>query len=127
MINRELIAEALYTAYCQAVGGVAFNGESLPDWETFYTDDTKEKQANAWLAAADRATQLLTPEEIPPHQKRVIREQQKLEEKLTALSKFIAGSPIFKTLPDEERDDLIRQQQAMERYNSVLKSRINRF
>ena len=60
MIDREYIAEQLYIAYCQAVGGKAFNGDPLPDWETFYTDETKEKQANAWLAAADRAIQLLT-------------------------------------------------------------------
>lgn len=61
MIDRIYIASELYRAYCEAVGGKAFNGDPLPDWETFYTDDTKAKQANAWLAAADRAIQLLQP------------------------------------------------------------------
>lgn len=61
MINREIVAEALYTAYCAAVGGVNFNGDPLPDWATFAADPTKEKQSNAWLAAADRAMELLTP------------------------------------------------------------------
>lgn len=59
MINRETVAEALYTTYCEAVGGVAFNGDPLPGWQQFSTDPTKEKQANAWLAAADRAMRLL--------------------------------------------------------------------
>ena len=59
MINREIVAEELYTAYCAAVGGVAFNGDPLPDWATFFADPSKEKQSSAWLAAADRAIQLL--------------------------------------------------------------------
>lgn len=59
MINREIVAEELYTAYCAAVGGLAFNGYPLPDWATFFADPSKEKQSSAWLAAADRAIQLL--------------------------------------------------------------------
>lgn len=66
MINREYIASELYRVYCEAVGGKAFNGDTLPDWETFYTDETKAKQANAWLTAADRATQLLASAEEEP-------------------------------------------------------------
>lgn len=59
MINREVVAEELYNAYCTAVGGVAFNGDPLPDWATFSADPNKEKQSNAWLSAADRAINLL--------------------------------------------------------------------
>lgn len=33
MINRETVAKELYETYCTAVGGVAFNGDKLPDWE----------------------------------------------------------------------------------------------
>lgn len=62
MINRDIVAEALYTTYCAAVGGVAFNGDPLPDWDTFVSDPAKTKQSEAWLAAADRAMQLLLPE-----------------------------------------------------------------
>lgn len=60
MINRESIADALYTAYCEAVGGVTFNGDPLPKWANFVADPKKEKQAQAWLITADRAIQLLT-------------------------------------------------------------------
>lgn len=60
MINRDIVAEELYTAYCAAVGGVAFNGDPLPNWESFSTDPSKQKQAGAWLAAADRAIELLS-------------------------------------------------------------------
>lgn len=59
MINRYIVAEELYTAYCAAVGGVAYNGDPLPSWEEFSADPSKEKQTNGWLAAADRAMELL--------------------------------------------------------------------
>lgn len=29
---KETVAEAICEAYCAAVGGVAFNGDVLPDW-----------------------------------------------------------------------------------------------
>jgi hypothetical protein len=59
MINRDIVAKELYTTYCVAVGGVAFNGEPLPDWDTFVADPAKKKQSDAWLSAADRALDLL--------------------------------------------------------------------
>lgn len=49
------LAEKMYTAYCQAVGGVAYNGDPLPDWETFKADPAKQKQAFAWVEAAEEA------------------------------------------------------------------------
>lgn len=59
MINREIVAKELYTAYCAAVGGVAFNGDLLPDWDTFAADPAKSKQSEAWLTTADRAMALM--------------------------------------------------------------------
>lgn len=46
-------AEQLYEIYCAAVGGVAFNGETLPKWPEFAADPKKEKQANGWREAAN--------------------------------------------------------------------------
>jgi len=40
-----------YDTYTKEVGGVAFNGDKLPDWKEFGSDPSKEKQANAWRAA----------------------------------------------------------------------------
>lgn len=54
MENDEL-AEKLYTAYCQAVGGHAYNGDTLPDWKTFRSDPKKRTQSNAWLVVASTA------------------------------------------------------------------------
>jgi hypothetical protein len=48
----DLIAERLYTIYCAAVGGTAFNGDPLPDWKTFRADPSKTKQSDAWVAVA---------------------------------------------------------------------------
>ena len=45
-------AALLYDAYCKAVGGVAFNGDPLPDWEAFRADPSKQKQSDAWIEVA---------------------------------------------------------------------------
>ena len=49
------LADHFYSAYCSAVGGKAFNGEPLPDWESFAADPAKTKQREAWLATANAA------------------------------------------------------------------------
>lgn len=54
-VNREKLAKLMYTRYCEAVGGKAFNGDPLPGWDEFSTDPAKEKQANAWREAATAA------------------------------------------------------------------------
>jgi len=66
----EELAGQMYTAYCEAVGGVAYDGKPLPAWPEFSTDPTKQKQAAGWLAAAKVAalnatvdTPALTPQE----------------------------------------------------------------
>ena len=55
----EEVARAMYDSYCEAVGGKAFNGDTLPKSEKFFTDTTKEKQANAWRVAAQTAWKYL--------------------------------------------------------------------
>lgn len=60
MINEYIVAERLYTTYCQAVGGKAFNGDPLPNWEEFYNDESKKKQSIAWVETARAAMFLLT-------------------------------------------------------------------
>jgi hypothetical protein len=44
----ETEASRLYTAYCAAVGGKAFNGDPLPSWADFSNDPSKQVQADAW-------------------------------------------------------------------------------
>ena len=58
MINEYIVAERLYTAYCQAVGGVNFKGDPLPNWEEFYNDPEKQVQVRGWLKAAEAAIDL---------------------------------------------------------------------
>jgi hypothetical protein len=58
-ISREVLAEVLYEHYCHAVGGFAFNGDQLPGWKEFSSHPDKQKQANAWLATADKAIEIL--------------------------------------------------------------------
>jgi hypothetical protein len=53
------LARDLYTIYCRAVDGHAWNGDPLPEWDTFANDPTKsmqaEKAVNAWRAVAQHA------------------------------------------------------------------------
>lgn len=51
----ERTAGVMYAAYCEAVGGKAFNGDPLPAWQEFRADPSKQKQSFAWVAAADAA------------------------------------------------------------------------
>jgi hypothetical protein len=52
---QEELAHRMYDDYCNAVGGKAFNGDPLPQSEEFFSDETKQKQANAWRVAAKTA------------------------------------------------------------------------
>lgn len=48
----EHLANRMYTRYCEAVGGKAFNGDPLPTWDEFAADETKQKQVNSWREVA---------------------------------------------------------------------------
>jgi hypothetical protein len=50
----------MYDDYCEAVGRKAFNGDNLPKSDEFFTDETKQKQANAWRVAAQSAIEFLS-------------------------------------------------------------------
>lgn len=43
-----MMARALYSTYTEAVGGVNFKGEPLPSADEFFSDESKQKQADAW-------------------------------------------------------------------------------
>ena len=57
------LACLLYTDYCRAVGGKAFNGDPLPDWEEFSQDPKKNVQAKAWISVASTAVRHLSHKE----------------------------------------------------------------
>lgn len=50
-----MIACLLYTTYCNAVGGKAYDGKPLPSWHAFVADPTKTKQADGWHEVAAMA------------------------------------------------------------------------
>jgi hypothetical protein len=58
----ETLARELYTAYCKAVGGKAFNGDPLPDWEAFRADPKKAPQSSGWIVVAEKAIEVLVDE-----------------------------------------------------------------
>jgi hypothetical protein len=64
---------------------------------------------------------------MQPHQQRVVDEKKELDEKLTKLNLFIAESPTFTGLPDDEKSRLIAQKAHMEGYSDILGERIAAF
>jgi len=55
MIDSEQLAGVLYETYCSSVGGCAFDGKPLPDWNEFRADSRKFRQSDAWVAVAEKA------------------------------------------------------------------------
>jgi|TARA_R110000787_G_scaffold336_8_gene1218 hypothetical protein len=53
----EHAAGIMYTAYCEAVGGIAYNNDPLPTWDEFYKDSNKTKQSEAWIESANAILQ----------------------------------------------------------------------
>lgn len=58
-MNDATLANELYTAYCESVGGVDWQGNPLPNWEEFSKDEKKQKQVLGWIAVANRAIAIL--------------------------------------------------------------------
>lgn len=65
-------------------------------------------------------------DKYPPHIQRVIKEYEELEDKIDKLNKFINGSPIFKGLDVEERNNLSCQLTVMKNYSEILLSRLTK-
>lgn len=61
-----------------------------------------------------------------PHQRRVLAEQQELQERLNKLEAFTRNT-IFQEIPVEEQCRLRRQFEAMTAYNNILCERIDAF
>lgn len=58
MVDDTILAGEMYTAYCAAVGGKAYNGDPLPDWPTLCDDPSKQKIVAGWMAAANAAHEM---------------------------------------------------------------------
>src|SRR3954470_18313129 len=72
-LGDDALAKLAYDTYSAGVGGKAFNGDPLPDWETFKKDPVKTKQADAWQKAA-RAVADRVIKSIPKMAKQVVAE-----------------------------------------------------
>lgn len=62
-----------------------------------------------------------------PHEQRMLSEHTELRERREKLLAFIRENQLFQTLPTEEQQLMIEQQNHMSRYEEVLARRINRF
>lgn len=63
---------------------------------------------------------------LPPHIQRVIDEYKQLDDRTTKLAKFIAESPIYQSLAEDEKEDMKEQLTSMYKYSNILASRLNR-
>lgn len=72
-LGDDALAKLAYDTYSATVGGKAFNGDPLPDWETFKKDPNKAKQADAWRKAG-RAVADRVIKSIPKVARQVVAE-----------------------------------------------------
>lgn len=91
------------------------------------THDLAFKRLNNALFINSDTPQTNTVSNLPPHQQRVFDERAALATKATALGEFIQNNPIYKSLPQDEQDDLSLQANVMQHYLDVLDRRIVRF
>jgi hypothetical protein len=63
---------------------------------------------------------------LPPYQQRVVDEKTELDDKLSRLKPFLLTEK-FSSLPQAERDRMVRQAGAMEDYSTILGERIAAF
>lgn len=68
----------------------------------------------------------LKESKYPAHIERVINEYKELDERSTKLAKFIAESPIYQSLVEDEKEDMKEQLTAMYKYSNILVSRLDR-
>lgn len=59
-------------------------------------------------------------------QQRVVDEKEALDDKRNKLEQFIAGA-VFKGLPEDEQERLVRQSSCMAEYSDILGERIAAF
>jgi len=64
---------------------------------------------------------------MQPHEERVVKEREELEEKRGKLCDFIGSSKIYKSLPLEEQARLRAQLFFMQEYSHILYERITNF
>jgi hypothetical protein len=64
--------------------------------------------------------------EVPAHVQRMQEELFGLEERTEKLKAFIKANPIFSTLDEQERIDLVDQSHLMNDYRNILRRRLNR-
>jgi ribosomal protein S4 len=64
--------------------------------------------------------------EIPPHVQRLREEHEQTEQRLRKLKAFIADNPIFHSLEEAERHDMIEQTTVMNSLEKILSRRLER-
>lgn len=117
-----------YVAMCEAFAPGAVS-DSLPVYHPIIRSGQLGENSLYWLSDAELKSQI--PEIPSPapisHQERLTVEKNGLDENLGRLCLFIATSPIFETLPDEEQARMLRQREVMADYSIVLGERIAAF
>lgn len=64
---------------------------------------------------------------MQPHEERVVKERDELDEKIGKLCDFIGSSKIYKSLPEPERSRLSVQLHYMQGYSHILHERVRSF
>ena len=64
---------------------------------------------------------------MQPHEERVVKERDDLDEKIGKLCDFVGSSRIYKSLPEPEQSRLQVQLHYMQGYSHILHERVRNF
>ena len=95
-------------------------------WAKNGLDKTKEENINRAISEEEKEFNNKKKADIPPHVQRMITEYRELVKKTNALGNFIEGDK-FKTLVQEEQDDMQNQYYNMINYAKCLERRLDRY
>jgi hypothetical protein len=86
------LAQTAWDAYSAAVGGRAFNGDLLPNWDVMVADPKKQNLVKAWRATAEAVRHEVLLENSPPEFRKAIENVRDLRE-LERISETIPRPP----------------------------------
>lgn len=95
-------------------------------WAKNGLNKTKEENMNGVISEEEKEFNNKKKTDIPPHVQRMIIEYRELVKKTNALGNFIEGDK-FKTLVQEEQDDMQDQYYNMINYAKCLERRLDRY
>lgn len=116
-MTQHYVSSKIVQAWLQEKDGQPGYGVKYSDGYTSWCPKAKFEEDNVALGHLDN---------LPPHQQRVVAELEQLADRVQKLESFLA-TPLYAGLPEDERQLLKMQADAMVLYMGILNTRAAKF